>query len=121
MLTEFGETCGCIGLQLNLQKKMFMRNGWVSDFPFSLNGRNISECTSYAYLGRELNMMKFAKESKMRWVGDVTRVNDNRWTRAVRDWVFRDIKRTRGRPPTRWSDFFTMSFKKNYDALRVPR
>ncbi|KAK6764051.1 hypothetical protein RB195_024398 [Necator americanus] len=27
MLTEFDETCGCIGLQLNLQKTMFMRNG----------------------------------------------------------------------------------------------
>ncbi|KAK6734672.1 hypothetical protein RB195_018079 [Necator americanus] len=57
MLTEFDETCGCIGLQLNLQKTMFMRNGWVSDAPFTLNGTNISECTSYIYLGRELNMM----------------------------------------------------------------
>ncbi|KAK6734840.1 hypothetical protein RB195_018183 [Necator americanus] len=55
MLTEFDETY--IGLQLNLQKTMFMRNGWVSDAPFSLNGTNISECTSYVYLGRELNMM----------------------------------------------------------------
>ncbi|KAK6744203.1 hypothetical protein RB195_011108 [Necator americanus] len=36
---------------------MFMRNGWVSDAPFTLNGTNISECTSYVYLGRELNMM----------------------------------------------------------------
>ncbi|KAK6762114.1 hypothetical protein RB195_022997 [Necator americanus] len=52
MLTEFDETCGCIGLQLNLQKTMFMRNGWVSDAPFTLNGTNISECTSYVYLGR---------------------------------------------------------------------
>ncbi|KAK6762112.1 hypothetical protein RB195_022995 [Necator americanus] len=51
MLTEFDETCGCIGLQLNLQKTMFMRNGWVSDAPFTLNGTNISECTSYVYLG----------------------------------------------------------------------
>ncbi|KAK6744538.1 hypothetical protein RB195_011328 [Necator americanus] len=58
MLTEFDETCGCIGLQLNLQNMMFMRNGWVSDAPFTLNGTNISECTSYVYLGgRELNMM----------------------------------------------------------------
>ncbi|KAK6733427.1 hypothetical protein RB195_017267 [Necator americanus] len=57
MLTEFDETCGCIGLQLNLQKTMFMRNGWISDAPFTLNGTNISECTSYVYLGRELNMM----------------------------------------------------------------
>ncbi|KAK6742276.1 hypothetical protein RB195_009875 [Necator americanus] len=57
MLTEFDETCGCIGLQLNLQKTMFMREGRVSDAPFTLNGRNISECTIYIYLGRELNMM----------------------------------------------------------------
>ncbi|KAK6765514.1 hypothetical protein RB195_025431 [Necator americanus] len=57
MLIEFDETYGCIGLQLSLQKTMFMRNGWVSDAPFTLNGTNISECTSYVYLGRELNMM----------------------------------------------------------------
>ncbi|KAK6761132.1 hypothetical protein RB195_022266 [Necator americanus] len=56
MLTVF-QTCGCIGLQLNLQKTMFMRNGWISDAPFTLNETNISECTSYVYLGRELNMM----------------------------------------------------------------
>ncbi|KAK6755413.1 hypothetical protein RB195_014028 [Necator americanus] len=57
MLTEFDEICGCTGLQLNLQKTMFMHYGWVSDAPFTLNGTNISECTSYVYLGRELNMM----------------------------------------------------------------
>ncbi|KAK6755705.1 hypothetical protein RB195_014224 [Necator americanus] len=27
MLAEFDETCGCIGLQLNLQKTIFMRLG----------------------------------------------------------------------------------------------
>ncbi|KAK6749514.1 hypothetical protein RB195_001867 [Necator americanus] len=220
MLTE---TCGCIGLQLNLQKTMFMQNGWISDAPFTLNGTNTSECTSYVYLGRELNMMNdltselgrrrraawgayksiedvvkktrnthlrahifnttvlpaltyasetwafrkqeenavsiiegaiervklgvfrfmqardgirssllrqrskirdavaFAKESKITWAGHVMRFNDNRSTRAVSDWVPRDIKRTTGRPPTRWSDFFTKSFKEKYDALRVPR
>ncbi|KAK6728042.1 hypothetical protein RB195_005601 [Necator americanus] len=56
MLTEFDETCECIGLQLSLQKTMFMRNGWVSDSPFTLNGTNTSECTSYIYLSRKLNM-----------------------------------------------------------------
>ncbi|KAK6747462.1 hypothetical protein RB195_000578 [Necator americanus] len=57
-----------------------------------------------------------AKKSKIRWAGHVMRFNDNRWTRAVSDWVPRDIKRTTGR-----SDFFTKSFKENNYALRVPR
>ncbi|KAK6749714.1 hypothetical protein RB195_001990 [Necator americanus] len=56
-MTEFDEACGCIGLQLNLQKTMFMRNGWVSDAPFMPNGTNISKCTSYVCLSQELNMI----------------------------------------------------------------
>ncbi|KAK6730122.1 hypothetical protein RB195_006904 [Necator americanus] len=59
----------------------------------------------------------FAKESKIRWAGHVMRFDDNRWTRAVSDWV----RRTTGRQPTRLSDFFPKSFKEKYDALRVPR
>ncbi|KAK6765273.1 hypothetical protein RB195_025271 [Necator americanus] len=52
MLTEFEETCGCITLQLNVQKTVFMRNGWVSDAPFT----HISERTSYVYLRREIKI-----------------------------------------------------------------
>ncbi|KAE9415298.1 hypothetical protein Angca_004490, partial [Angiostrongylus cantonensis] len=29
----------------------------------------------------------YAEQSKMRWAGHVMRVNDNRWTRAVSDWI----------------------------------
>ncbi|KAE9421156.1 hypothetical protein Angca_008089, partial [Angiostrongylus cantonensis] len=46
----------------------------------------------------------YAKQSKIRWAGHVMRMNDNRWTRAVSDWITRDVKRTAGRPPTRWSE-----------------
>ncbi|KAK6763990.1 hypothetical protein RB195_024355 [Necator americanus] len=62
MVAEFNETCGCfgrsIGLQLNLQKTIIIRNGWVSDPPSTISGTNISECTSYAHLGREMDMKK---------------------------------------------------------------
>nr|CDJ95419.1 RNA-directed DNA polymerase (reverse transcriptase) domain containing protein [Haemonchus contortus] len=56
MLAEFDNACGKIGLRLNLTKTMFMKNGLVPDAPFTLNGKNISECSSYVYLGREVNV-----------------------------------------------------------------
>ncbi|VDO29042.1 unnamed protein product [Heligmosomoides polygyrus] len=43
-------------MQLSHGKTMFMTDGRVSDAPFSLNGTNISECSSYVYLGSEVNM-----------------------------------------------------------------
>ncbi|KAK6741686.1 hypothetical protein RB195_009513 [Necator americanus] len=57
MLAEFDETCKKFGLRLSLDKTMFVRNGCVSDASFTLNGTNISECSSYVYLSREINMM----------------------------------------------------------------
>uniref|UniRef100_A0A0K0DFB7 Reverse transcriptase domain-containing protein n=1 Tax=Angiostrongylus cantonensis TaxID=6313 RepID=A0A0K0DFB7_ANGCA len=57
MFADFDKACGKIGLRLNLRKKMFMKNGLVSFAPFTFNGTNISECSSYVYLGREINMM----------------------------------------------------------------
>ena len=41
----------------------------------------------------------FAKDSKIRWAGHVMRFKDDRWTRAVTDWIPWDVKRTPGRPP----------------------
>ncbi|VDP57706.1 unnamed protein product, partial [Heligmosomoides polygyrus] len=72
MLADFDRVCGNVGLQLNLTKTIFMRNGRVSDAPFSLNGTDISECSSYVYLGREVNMTndlapKLSRRKRAAW------------------------------------------------------
>ncbi|KAE9417307.1 hypothetical protein Angca_002713, partial [Angiostrongylus cantonensis] len=46
----------------------------------------------------------YAKQLKIRWAGHVMRMNYNRWTKAVSDWIPRDVTRSAGKPPTRWSE-----------------
>ncbi|KIH63638.1 hypothetical protein ANCDUO_06060 [Ancylostoma duodenale] len=39
----------------------------------------------------------YAKLSNIRWAGHVMRLNSNRWTRAVSDWIPWNVKHTTGR------------------------
>ncbi|KAK6761465.1 hypothetical protein RB195_022510 [Necator americanus] len=92
MLAEFDETCKKIGLQLNRDKTMFMGSAWVSDAPFTLNGMNISDCSSYVYLGQEMNMMndltsELVKRKRAAWeafksIEDIVKRTKNIWLGA---------------------------------------
>nr|CDJ94757.1 RNA-directed DNA polymerase (reverse transcriptase) domain containing protein [Haemonchus contortus] len=73
MLAEFDNACEKIGLRLYLTETMFMENGLVPDAPLTLSGKNISECSSYVYLGREVNMMndlapELGRRKRAAWV-----------------------------------------------------
>ncbi|EYB96027.1 hypothetical protein Y032_0154g2998 [Ancylostoma ceylanicum] len=71
---------------------MFMRNGWVLDAPFSLNGTTTSECSSYVYLGREVNKMndlapELGRRKRAAWgayksIEDVVKKTNNTRLRA---------------------------------------
>ncbi|KAK6758633.1 hypothetical protein RB195_016076 [Necator americanus] len=90
MVAEFDETCEKIGLQLNLDKTVFLRNRCVCDAPFTLNGMNISECSSCLYLGRKISMMdglRVGQKETNGWealtsIGDVGKGTTNTLLRA---------------------------------------
>uniref|UniRef100_A0A0K0CZI2 Recep_L_domain domain-containing protein n=1 Tax=Angiostrongylus cantonensis TaxID=6313 RepID=A0A0K0CZI2_ANGCA len=99
MLVDFDKARGKIGLRLNL-----MKNGLVSYAPFTLNGTNISECFSYVYLGREINMMnglapELSRRKRAAWgafkctEGAVKRTKNIR--RSLRQTVENKVGRTR--------------------------
>ncbi|KAK6765159.1 hypothetical protein RB195_025195 [Necator americanus] len=51
---------------------LFMRNGWVSEAPRTLNGTNLSECINSVYLGQEMSMKngsitELRKEKRTAW------------------------------------------------------
>ncbi|VDM56931.1 unnamed protein product [Angiostrongylus costaricensis] len=92
MLDDFDKACGRIGLRLNLTKTMFMKNGLVSHVPFTLNGTNISECSSYIYVGREINTIndlapELSRRKRAAWgafksIEDVVKRTNNTRLRA---------------------------------------
>ena len=46
---------------------------------------------------------RIAKQT-WRWAGHIARMEDGRWTKKLLEWRPREDKRSRGRPPTRWTD-----------------
>uniref|UniRef100_A0A7I4YE67 Reverse transcriptase domain-containing protein n=1 Tax=Haemonchus contortus TaxID=6289 RepID=A0A7I4YE67_HAECO len=92
MLAEFDSACGWTGLRLNLAQTMFTKNGLVPDAPFTLNGTDISECSSYVYLGRDVNTMddlapELCRGKRAAWgtfknIEGVVKKTKNIWLRA---------------------------------------
>ena len=44
------------------------------------------------------------KQLKWQWAGHVARLNDNRWTRTVTEWLPIHLRRKKARPKMRWED-----------------
>src|SRR5271154_1003772 len=44
------------------------------------------------------------KQLKWQWAGHVARINDDRWTRTVTEWLRIHLKRKKARPKMRWED-----------------
>ena len=58
---------------------------------------------------------------KWQWAGHVARLQDDRWTRAVTEWIPYDGHRSRGRHPTRWNHSLWRFAGRQYTRIAVDR
>ena len=47
------------------------------------------------------DIIQVVKKQKQRQAGNVARINDNRWTKRIKDWCPYNDKRSKNRPDTR--------------------
>ncbi|KAK6763962.1 hypothetical protein RB195_024337 [Necator americanus] len=67
----------------------------------------------------------YISKAKRRWAGHtMKRIENGRWTKRTLEWIPRDAKRPRGRPPTRWGDVFAArmdQLRAQLDTAQGPR
>ncbi|KAK6760491.1 hypothetical protein RB195_021816 [Necator americanus] len=67
---------------------------------------------------------EYVSKAKHRRTGHIMRRIDDRWTKRMLEWIPRDAKRPRGRPPTRWGDVFAArmdQLRAQLDTAQGPR
>ncbi|KAK6730520.1 hypothetical protein RB195_007153 [Necator americanus] len=67
---------------------------------------------------------EYVSKAKHRWAGHIMRRIDDRWIKRTLEWIPRDAKRPRGRPPTRWGDVFAArmdQLRAQLDTAQGPR
>ncbi|KAK6749350.1 hypothetical protein RB195_001764 [Necator americanus] len=67
---------------------------------------------------------EYVWKAKHRWAGHIMRRIDDRWTKRTLEWIPRDAKCPRGRPPTRWGDVFATrmdQLRAQLDKAQGPR
>ena len=66
------------------------------------------------------DLVRTTKSLKWNWAGHVQRLNDNRWTKRLTEWIPRDKKRSRGRQKARWRDELDQ-FHKDWRRVALDR
>lgn len=76
----------------------------------SMLGLKLSDKITNVQLRRITKVMDAQKRIRLlkwHWAGHICRMNNNRWTKRLTEWIPRDRKRGKGRPSKRWRDIFS--------------
>ncbi|KAK6763456.1 hypothetical protein RB195_023957 [Necator americanus] len=75
---------------------------------FNWRAQHLAGLRSFTLKGKSRlrDPAEYVSKAKHRWAGHIVRRIDDRWTKRTLEWIQKDAKRPRGRPPTRWGDVF---------------
>ncbi|KAK6750423.1 hypothetical protein RB195_002417 [Necator americanus] len=65
---------------------------------------NAVETADLRAVSRFSEPAKYMSKAEQRWSGHIMRRVVDRWTKRKLEWIPKDAKRPRGKPPTRWGD-----------------
>ncbi|KAK6760483.1 hypothetical protein RB195_021810 [Necator americanus] len=75
-------------------------------------------------MSRLRDPVEYVSKAKHRWASHIMRRIDDRWTKRTLEWIPRDAKHRRGRPPMRWGDVFAArmdQLRAQLDTAQGPR
>ncbi|VDM84654.1 unnamed protein product [Strongylus vulgaris] len=97
--------------ELNRRQRAAAAFGSLKEAPDQLTDPELrahlaTDVLNISSISRLRDPAEYVSNAKHRWADHMMRRTDDKWTLTTLEWIPREAKLSRGRPPTKWTDVF---------------